>query len=66
IELLERLIIVNALLICSVGQQAFAGTMHVFKDKDGQVLLTNVITEDKKPAGNNFTGFDRMVASVYY
>ena len=66
IELLERLIIVNALLICSVGQQAFAGTMHVFKDKDGQVLLTNVITEDKKPAGNNFTGFNRMVASVYY
>lgn len=64
--LIKKLIVVNALLICSVGQQAFAGTMHVFKDKDGQVLLTNVITEDKKPAGNNFTGFDRMVASVYY
>jgi hypothetical protein len=64
--LIEKFIIVNTFLIFLVGQNAFAGTMHVFKDKDGQVLLTNVITEDKKPAGNNFTGFDRMVASVYY
>ncbi|QQU06443.1 hypothetical protein I6I87_10345 [Moraxella osloensis] len=63
--LIKKLIVVNALLICLLEQNAFAGTMYVFKDKEGQVLLTNVITEDKKPVGNNFKDFDKMVSVNY-
>lgn len=44
---------------------AVAGNMYVFKDNKGQVLLTNVVQNDR-PAGSNFQGFNQKVKVTYY
>ncbi len=42
-----------------------AGNMYVFKDSNGQVLLTNVVQNDR-PAGSNFQAFTQKVKVTYY
>ena len=42
-----------------------AGNMYVFKDQNGQVMLTNVVSNGK-PAGNNFQNFTNLVKTNYY
>ena len=44
---------------------ANAGNMYVFKDSKGQVLLTNVVSNNR-PAGNNFQNFTKKVKVTYY
>ena len=44
---------------------ANAGNMYVFKDSNGQVLLTNVVSNNR-PAGNNFQNFTKKVKVTYY
>lgn len=44
---------------------AIAGNMYVFKDSNGQVLLTNVVSNNR-PAGNNFQNFTKKVKVTYY
>jgi soluble lytic murein transglycosylase-like protein len=39
--------------------------MYVFKDSNGQVLLTNVVNNDR-PVGNNFQNFTKKVKVTYY
>lgn len=55
-----------AMAITSViGISAHAGNMYVFKNSNGQVLLTNVVQNDR-PAGSSFQGFDQKVKVTYY
>lgn len=42
-----------------------AGNMYVFKDSNGQVLLTNVVENDR-PVGSNFSQFTQKVKVTYY
>lgn len=42
---------------------ANAGNMYVFKDSNGQVLLTNVVSNNR-PAGNNFQNFTKKSKSL--
>ena len=51
-------------LLASVNS-AIAGNMYVFKDSNGQVLLTNVVNNDR-PVGNNFQNFTKKVKVTYY
>lgn len=44
---------------------AQAGNMYVFKDGNGQVLLTNVV-ENGRPASTNFSQFTQKVKVTYY
>ncbi len=44
---------------------ANAGNMYVFKDNTGNVLLTNVVQNDR-PAGENFSKFTQKVKVTYY
>lgn len=44
---------------------AVAGSMYVFKDSNGQVLLTNVVSNNR-PAGNSFQNFTKKVKVTYY
>jgi hypothetical protein len=43
-----------------------AGHMYVFKDDDGNVLLTNVVSKSKKPQGDQFSGYTTKVKVTYY
>lgn len=43
-----------------------AGNMYVFKDKQGNVLLTNVVDKKKKPKGKNFKAYDKKVKVTWY
>ena len=51
-------------LLASVNS-AIAGNMYVFKDSNGQVLLTNGVNNDR-PVGNNFQNFTKKVKVTYY
>lgn len=42
------------LLACSLPLPAQAGNVYKFRDADGNVLFTNVVTERKKPRGDSF------------
>lgn len=57
------------LVILAIGllntTQANAGNLYVFKDKQGQVLLTNVVRNDR-PAGDSFQKFTQKVKVTYY
>lgn len=44
---------------------AVAGNMYVFKDKQGQVLLTNMV-QNGRPAGSNFKQYSQTVKVTYY
>lgn len=46
-------------------QMAHAGNMYVFKDSKGQVLLTNVVSNNR-PVGDNFSKFTQKVKVTYY
>lgn len=55
----------SLLLSASVVQTASAGNMYVFKDGSGQVLLTNVVRNDR-PTGDKFQNFTQKVKVTYY
>lgn len=61
--------LLSSLLLCFGGSAtintAIAGNMYVFKDSNGQVLLTNVVSNNR-PAGNNFQNFTKKVKVTYY
>lgn len=43
-----------------------AGNMYVFKDKQGNVLLTNVVNRKKKPKGKQFRAYSNKVKVTWY
>lgn len=43
-----------------------AGEMYVFKDKNGNVLLTNVVNNKKKPKGKQFSSYKTKVKVTWY
>ncbi len=49
-----------------ISGPAFAGNVYQFKDADGNVLLTNVVDSNKKPAGSRFKGYNTKVKVTYY
>lgn len=62
----DKVVMGLAMAITSViGISAHAGNMYVFKNSNGQVLLTNVVQNDR-PAGSSFQGFDQKVKVTYY
>lgn len=42
------------LLACSLPLPALAGNVYKFRDSNGNILFTNVVTERKKPRGDGF------------
>lgn len=48
------------------GQAALAANMYVFKDSQGNVLLTNVVGSNKKPKGNSFSRYTSQVKVTWY
>lgn len=48
-----------------LSQTVTAGNMYVFKDNQGQVLLTNVVQNDR-PVGQGFQKFTQKVKVTYY
>ena len=57
-----RLSLGISLLTCTYAN---AGNMYVFKDKKGQILLTNVV-KNNKPASDNLQTFNQQVRVTYY
>ena len=53
---------IASLLTCTCAN---AGNMYVFKDKKGQILLTNVV-KNNKPASDNLQTFNQQVRVTYY
>ena len=53
-------IVLTAVVLSSLPIAAQAGNMYIYKDKGGQVLLTNV-----NPSGN-FDKFTKKVKVTYY
>ena len=55
-------------LICGLllSGLTHAGHMFVFKDDEGNVLLTNVVGKGKKPQGDQFSGYTTKVKVTYY
>ncbi|MFW2177937.1 MULTISPECIES: lytic transglycosylase domain-containing protein [unclassified Moraxella] len=51
--------------ILMTSLSAHAGNMYVFKDNKGQVLLTNVVSNNR-PVGENFQKFTQTVKVTYY
>lgn len=47
------------------GLSVQAGNMYVFKDSNGQALLTNVV-QNNRPVGDNFRKFNQQVKVTYY
>lgn len=56
---------ITALLFLGTSGSAIAGNMYVFKDNKGQVLLTNVV-KNNKPASDNFQAYNTQVRVTYY
>lgn len=48
-----------------LSTSASAGNMYVFKNSNGQVLLTNVV-QNNRPIGQNFSKFNQTVKVTYY
>lgn len=65
----------SVLTLCAVSGTFFvsaaapsvanAGNMYVFKNNNGQVLLTNVV-QNNRPVGQNFAKFNQTVKVTYY
>lgn len=54
----------SALMLIPVVAQA--GNMYVFKDKKGNVLLTNVVDKKKQPKGKGFQAYNKKVKVTWY
>lgn len=54
------------LSLFGINQVSHAENMYVFKDKSGNVLLTNVVNGNKKPKGNQFSQFNKTVKVTWY
>jgi hypothetical protein len=62
-----RLSRLGLLLAClGVGAASHAGNVYVFKDDDGNVLLTNMVSKNKKPQGDQFSAYTTKVKVTYY
>lgn len=61
----KKLKAVTLVIMALMSVNSHAGNMYVFKNSNGQVLLTNVVQNDR-PAGNNFQGFNQKVKVTYY
>lgn len=55
-----------ALLALGLSTESVAGHMYVFKDQEGNVLLTNVVSRGKKPQGDQFSAYTNKVKVTYY
>lgn len=53
-------VLLTSIALCTLSSTAHAGNMYIYKDKAGQVLLTNV-----NPSGN-FDKFTKKVKVTYY
>lgn len=49
-----------------VSAASHAGNMYVFKDDEGNVLLTNMVSNGKKPQGDQFSAYTTKVKVTYY
>ncbi len=62
--MLQWPMLVAALMLLGVSS-AHGGRMYVFKDRDGNVLLTNMVS-GKKPQGSQFSDYTTKVKVTYY
>lgn len=58
-----RLILLG-LLICPVS--SYAGNVYKFRDADGNILFTNVVTSDRKPRGADFNQYTKLEKVTWF
>lgn len=63
---MKKLCILVGFMTLPLANLSLAGTMHVFKDKDGRILLTNQIDSDGTPKAKEYKDFDKLVKSTNY
>ena len=63
---MKKLSIIAGVLTYSFMNCTLAGTMNVYKDSRGQVLLSNVIDKNGQPQGTNFKNFTNLIKSTQY
>lgn len=63
---LPRSRVLATLLLAGLPLLAQAGNVYTFRDADGNVLFTNVVTERNKPRGEDFKRYSRLEKVTWY